>query len=87
MDVLSSKKVKTRKEYRCWGCMRKFPVGTSMQAVTCADEGTVSTAYWCDDCEQFLSTLDMDDLQDGFAYGDLLNYEEYNNKIKAVACI
>ncbi len=87
MDVLSSKKVKTRKEHRCWGCMRKFPAGVEMQATTCADQGTVSTAYWCDDCSEFLDTLPMWEKEDGFGYGDLLNYEEYRDKIKAAACI
>jgi hypothetical protein len=87
MDVLSSKKVKTRKEHRCWGCMRKFPAGVEMQATTCADQGTVSTAYWCDDCSEFLDTLPMWEKEDWFGYGDLLNYEEYRDKIKAAACI
>ena len=87
MDVISSKKVKTRKEHRCWGCMRKFPAGVEMQAVTSADAGTVSTSYWCADCENFLDTLPACEKEDGFMFGDLLNYDEYRDKIKLVACI
>ena len=87
MDVISSKKVKTRKDHNCWGCTRKFPAGTEMQATACVDEGTVTTAYWCKECEEFMDTLPRDETEDGFRFGDLLNYEEYRDKIMAVACI
>jgi hypothetical protein len=43
----------------------------------CADAGTVGNAYWCEKCNNFMNTLDSLDTQDGFSYGELLEYDNY----------
>ena len=58
-----------------------------METVTCVDSGEIYKAYWCNECIEFMDTLDMWETEDGFAEGDLLNYEEYNDRIKAASCV
>jgi uncharacterized protein with PIN domain len=53
MAVISSKSVVTRKEHDCWGCARKMPKGSKMEAVNEADNGTISTFYWCEVCQSY----------------------------------
>ena len=87
MEAIHSKEVKIRKDRRCWGCKRVYAKGTEMKTVTCVDGGEINKAYWCNECVEFMNTLDYWEKEDGFAEGDLLNYEEYNNRIKAAACV
>ena len=87
MQVMHSKKVKIRKERRCWGCIRVYKKGSEMEVVTCVDSGQINKAYWCDECIEFMGTLDRCETEEGFGEGDLLNYEEYNDRIKAAACV
>ena len=49
-DTLSHKEVKIRKEQRCFGCGRKFPIGTTLEKNTTVDSGIFTTTYWCDVC-------------------------------------
>ena len=77
MDQLSLKIVKIRKPHKCWGCTKEFPVGTEMKYSVIVDQGEFSSTYWCEKCEEFLDTLEYWQLEDGFAFGDLLNFEEY----------
>ena len=49
-DTLSYKEVKTRKEQRCFGCDRSFPVGTILEKITTVDNRAFTTTYWCDIC-------------------------------------
>lgn len=86
MDIIQSKKVKIKKDRRCWGCLRIYKKGAEMETVTCVDAGEINKAYWCTDCIDFMNTLEYWGKEDGFAEGDLLNYEEYNDKIR-VACV
>ena len=41
------------------------------------DQGEFSSSYWCEECWEFLNTLDYWDLEDGLGFGELLNFEEY----------
>lgn len=66
-----------RKPHVCWGCLRKFPVGTKMGYTSCADAGTVTSGYWCDTCQEVLSKEDFD-YNDEIGAGELIdNYPEY----------
>ena len=82
MNLIKEKKVITRKPRRCWGCTRLFSEKTKMHFVVSVDCGEISNAYWCEDCQDFMSTLHPDDCQDGFAMGELLNYDEYKKHIQ-----
>ncbi len=77
MKTISVKKVITRKPHHCWGCTALFPKGANLEICVSVDGGQIMSAYWCDTCVAFMHTLDLWDLQDGFDYGDLLNYPEY----------
>ena len=83
MDTLSNKDVITRKEHKCWGCMRLFPPKTKMQCVTSIDAGEIGKAYWCKDCQDYMVGLDYWELADGFCEGDLLNYDDYREQLVA----
>ena len=76
MDQLTLKTVKTRKPHNCWGCAKKYPAGTGMTYSVSVDQGDFSAAYWCEDCEEILNKLEPWQLEDGFAYGDILNFTE-----------
>lgn len=80
METLFDKKVKTRKAHKCWGCKEDIPTGTLTQKVTTVDGGEICTTYWCNRCDKFLSDLPREDLEDGFDFGDLLNYDNYPKK-------
>ena len=49
-DQLSHKEVKIRKEQRCFGCSRKFPVGTILEKIVTVNDSIFTTTYWCDVC-------------------------------------
>ena len=87
MGHIKTTEVITRKEHRCWGCMRTFPAKTIMEVSVCVDAGELLRTYTCKDCSDFIQTLDAYELEDGFCEGDLLNYDEYRDKINAAACI
>jgi hypothetical protein len=52
-----------------------------MRYVTSADGGEISSVYWCKDCRDFMEGLDSWEQEEGFGYGDLLNYDELREKI------
>ena len=54
--ILSWKEVVTRKEHRCFGCNKKYPIGLKMVRAASADEGTVDTIYWCETCLEYMKT-------------------------------
>ena len=54
-EQIAAKQVKTRKEHRCFGCLTKFPAGTSMSAETNVGDGHIYTIYICDGCKEFMS--------------------------------
>ena len=77
MTQLTLKTVKIRKPHKCWGCTKEYPVGTKMNYSVAVDQGEFSYSYWCEECNDFLSTLESWQTEDGFFFGDLLNFEEY----------
>lgn len=66
-----SKKVKTRKIHRCWGCMTVYPAGELMSKVSTVDRGRFSNGYWCSTCELVIDELEDWQKEDGFAEGDI----------------
>lgn len=69
-EILSSKIVTTRTPHDCFGCGRKFPVGTAMQHEGIKDGSSVFTAYLCDSCCAIQGTFS---LGDEFGFGELLD--------------
>lgn len=53
MEILRSKKVKTRKRHLCNACEREFPVGTSMVATVTVQDG-IYTWRTCETCTELL---------------------------------
>ena len=69
--VLSSGSRKIRKQRRCWGCTARLEVGSVVYYSSSVDCGSVSTAYWCDECAKAdLYKLGFD-LDDGIGYGEI----------------
>lgn len=79
MNVLSSKKVKTRKQHSCWGCCRPIPSGKKINRVTTKDGDTLVTAYWCPFCEQKIAKMSYRDIDEGFVEGELNDYDSEGN--------
>ncbi len=71
MDIVSHKIVKTRKPHNCWGCTKELPIGGMVQVVTSVDDNMINSVYWCDDCRDYMDTLESVDRQFGFEYGEL----------------
>lgn len=80
MTQLTLKTVKIRKPHNCWGCMKEFPIDTEMTYSVAVDQGEFSTAYWCEECEEIMSNLEEWQKEDGFLYGDFLNYMKGENE-------
>ena len=53
MNIISEKKVKTRKEHVCWGCARKIPKGSLMTVVVSAEDAKIDRVYWCMVCKEY----------------------------------
>jgi hypothetical protein len=70
MNYIGAKIVKTRKPHLCWGCTKKFPLGSRMTAVTVADD-VICTFYWCDECQTILDSLPMFEREEGWDEGQL----------------
>ena len=90
MTVLDARHVLTRKPHRCWGCGRRFPVGSSLQRVAGVDCGQVTSAYWCDVCQEVLAQSEYRDDDDYvLAVGELReedpNWEAIRDRIEAKA--
>lgn len=54
VDLLQSKKVKTRKVHICQGCGKKLEKGENIQADTLVDGGEIWRFYHCDDCWEYM---------------------------------
>lgn len=72
MGIISSKTVKTRKEHHCFGCGRKMPKGTEMEAITFTDGGIIDTERWCNVC--------MDYWNEHKQFGDEIGYGELKSE-------
>ena len=77
MEFISNQKVKTRKPHKCWGCTEDIPVGTTAVVAVSKEDGEITSSYWCDRCDTFMNNLDSFDRQDGFLFGELLNFNNY----------
>ena len=53
MEYIRTKKVRTRKKHKCFGCGRNFPKGNELQCVTTVDNGSIFDDYWCDVCVRY----------------------------------
>ena len=75
MTILNEKWVTIRKEHHCWGCTTLYPIGSRMLIITTAGQYKITTIYWCSICDKFLQNMDT---WDGpYAYGELLEYDDY----------
>lgn len=63
------KKVNIRKARRCFGCLRKFDVGTEMTRVAFTDNGSVHSTYTCDVCEAVFAEWERYDQEEGYYEG------------------
>lgn len=52
---LESKNVKIRKRRVCFGCSKLFPIGTEMNRLSTAIDGTIEHSYWCLSCQDWFS--------------------------------
>jgi len=78
MEIIASKKVKTRKPHHCWGCRKECPTGINLERTTSKDGGQITNVYWCDDCQKYLNSLPMDDYPDGYEYGQIADMKAGN---------
>ncbi len=75
MDIVSSQKVKIRKQHNCWGCTKLFMPKTELQLVKCSEDGRIYSVYWCEFCQSVLTK--RFEYYDTFAYGELKDTQEY----------
>ena len=78
-DIIYQGARKVRKPRHCWGCAKQYPVGTVMGYSVSVDCGSIASAYWCDECEKYMTTLSNDDrsyLSEGVDYGDIKRMKE-----------
>lgn len=76
MDILTDKKVKTRKAHVCHGCAKSYPPKTEMRYVTSKDGGNIDSAYWCKTCDEVIDkTMDYVDLENGIGFGDIRDWD------------
>ena len=76
MDQLKLKTVKIRKPHRCWGCTKRFSKGSKMTYSVCVDQGEFNSSYWCSECNELMGSLEDWQREDGFSFGELLNYKD-----------
>lgn len=65
--IITQKEVITRKEQKCFGCVRKFPRNTKMLRSSIKDD-IIFTAYLCPTCQKVASERRG---RDEFYEGDL----------------
>lgn len=78
IENLFQKRVKTKKEHRCWGCLENFPKG-SMMTVNCSvDSGQFNRVYFYDSCIEYLETHRSEyDPSEGIDLGFVKECKEY----------
>ncbi len=74
MDVVNKPISKTRKEHRCWGCAQIIPIGSECQRSATFDGGSVSSAYWCEWCQEVSAKTDYWVFEDGCDIGEVAEY-------------
>ena len=69
-----SKKVKTNKPHKCWGCGYEFKPGTEMDYVTSIDGDTFHHSYWCPICSKVWDMVGRNECDDGLNLGELKEF-------------
>ena len=74
LDLIDDRMVKTRKKHNCWGCTKKINIGETVRMTLCVDV-IIQRAWWCEDCIELMDSLEEWQKEDGFTYGELLNFK------------
>lgn len=82
--VLDDEFVKTRKQHRCFGCTRRFPVGSTLRRQTSVDSDGIQTTYMCTVCLKVHARNAEAEGDDCFYYGDLREFHEWSNVLVEV---
>lgn len=72
--TILEKLVKTRKEHRCWGCTKRFPIGATLLNVVGKDDEIMSV-YWCGSCQK-LTELDNNSDGEEYGFGELIAHAD-----------
>lgn len=76
--ILEDKRIKTRIDHQCFGCLENIPAGSTAGFIKEADTNDgIFNSYWCERCYKFLNSLDHWQRQDGFMEGELKECEGY----------
>ena len=68
--------VKIKKPHICWGCNVTCVPGFKMKYSAGVYEGQFSACYWCEICDNYLTTGGF---EDGVAYGEFKSESEYEH--------
>lgn len=79
IENLFQKRVKTKKEHRCWGCLEKFLKGSMMTVNSSVDSGQFNRVYFCDSCIEYLEKHKRENnyYSDGIDLGFVKESKEY----------
>lgn len=83
LETLRYKLVRTRKPHKCWGCAVEYPKGTEMHSICVADGGEMSSYHYCKVCEAYYAKFVPAWDDEGYAFGDLAqedNYQEFKEQ-------
>lgn len=70
---LKNKIVTIRKPHRCWGCATLYPAGTQLTHIVAVNANGFNNSYWCPICKEVVRSISDDDMEEGFAMGELKN--------------
>lgn len=59
--ILGTKTVQVRKDRVCFGCGRKFPIGTKMTVSAVVDGSRLWSCYLCKTCDEITNEMEWDD--------------------------
>lgn len=76
MDILSDKLVTTRKEHKCVGCGRIFPIKSQMHRIATAQDGTAYTDYLCKTCVTIMHKEGITEYREGDLYEYAVQHEQ-----------
>ena len=60
------KLVTTRKEHKCWSCLRRIPAKSKMYKWACVDSGDFNNGYTCETCDEIIDLLNKEERWDGY---------------------
>lgn len=67
-ELISYKTVKIRKPHTCFGCLKQFDVGDSVEKYNISHDGMLYSVYMCCECDEY-ATNSMPD--EDFFEGDV----------------